>query len=354
MPVSRKKICSGDCVQTGDLRFDGYFYGAVLQRDKPNLIYGVGSGNLRFFCNGKEYPVARGNGRWRAELPPMPSVRDCLLKIANDESSDTAEVSFGDVFLLAGQSNMEWTVKQCRASRRVCDESPNGTDGELRLYNAPCDYCFDTRDELAGNVRWTSATAETAENFSCLGYLFGKFYKARVNVPVGLVATAIGGTSLVFWQKREVQTHLEEQGVTVFTDSSQPIFTPSLGYNALINPLTANSYKAVLWYQGESNSENELHYVSYGVQLEALIKSWRTEFDDSSLDFVLFQLARFKDNQKGFREVNRQLGEVALSVEGCYLVLNDDLGEWDNIHPNDKVTPALRAVDAYLSQRKRC
>lgn len=353
MPLSRKIIFSNnDCINSQSVKFDSYFDGAVLQRGKTNLIYGEGFGNLKFYCNGKEYAVTSNGKYWRVELPPMPAGGPYSLQIVGNGARDSVQAYFGDVFLLSGQSNMEWTMKQCSACEQVADETLQANDSLIRLFNIHCDFCNEQRDELKEKVKWTSAAVETVTDFSCLGYLFGKYYKRRVNVPVGLVATAVGGTSITFWQKREAQARLTERGVEIFTDVTQPIYTPTIGYNALINPLTAHSYKAVLWYQGESNTANEFHYGSYRQQLVALIKSWRDEFDDSSLQFVLFQLARFRDNRQGFCEVNRQIDEVAASTEGCCVVPNSDLGEWDNIHPNDKVTPAKRAVESILSLKR--
>lgn len=349
MALSRKILFKRNfCCKPSPPKFDVYFYGAVLQRDKTNLIYGLGCGDLKFYCDGKQYEVKHNGRYFNVLLPPMSAGGPHVLEVRDREFHDIAEVYFGDVFLLAGQSNMEWTSRQCSACKQVAEEIEKANDSLLRLYNVHCDYCPEERDELKENVRWTSAAPETVTDFSCLGYLFGRYYKQKANVPVGLVATAVGGTALTFWQNCGVQSTLIKRGVEIFTDAAQPIFTPSIGYNALINPLTANSYKAVLWYQGESNTENAAHYISYYNQLTALIKSWRKEFDDSSLVFVLFQLARFENNQRGFSEVNFQINRVSAEVENCYAVTSHDLGEFHNIHPNDKVTPAKRAVDVFF------
>lgn len=351
MSLSRKILFEQnfDCKSVTP-QFDGYFYGAVLQRDKPNVIYGTGSGDLKFLFDGKEYGVHCNGKYFNVVLPPVRSGGPHLLEISGGGFHDEAEVYFGDVFLLAGQSNMEWTSRQCSSCRQVSEEITKANDGLIRLFNAHCDYCAEEREELYESVKWVSATPETVTDFSCLGYLFGKYYRQSANVPVGLVATAVGGTALTFWQKRDIQSALEQNGTEIFTDSSQPIFTPSIGYNALINPLTANSYKAVLWYQGESNTENALHYGSYCEQLTALISSWRREFGDSSLEFALFQLARFEHNQRGFCSVNYQINKAAAKAGNCCVVPTHDLGEFRNIHPNDKLTPAKRAADVLLSK----
>lgn len=349
MSLSRKILSRKFFKKQQSFGFDSYFDGAVLQREKVNLIYGPCSGQPVFFFEGTEYQCVSNGKYWHTFLPPMPAGGPYTMDIVCENQRSSVQVFFGDVFLLAGQSNMEWTMAQCIASNKVAQELASANDNLLRLFNIHCDFCENARDQLKEDVAWVSATTSTVEKFSCLGYLFGKYYRARTNVPVGLVATAVGGTSLTFWQESQTQQKLVQEGVQIFVDKTQPIFTPSIGYNALINPLTANSYKAVLWYQGESNTENEMHFSCYQAQLVAMINSWRKQFDDSTLHFLLFQLARFENNQKGFCEVNFQINKVAELVSHCNVVVTHDLGEFHNIHPADKAIFAKRAVDSFLA-----
>ena len=349
MSLSRKILSRKFCDQPQPLGFDSYFDGAVLQREKVNLIYGTCSDQPIFRFEGTEYKCVSNGKYWHTFLPPIPAGGPYTMEIVCLNQRSSVQVFFGDVFLLAGQSNMEWTMAQCASSDKVSQELTSASDNLLRLFNIHCDFCENEREQLKENVAWVSATGATVENFSSLGYLFGKYYRARTNVPVGLVATAVGGTSLTFWQESQTQKKLVQDGVQIFVDKTQPIFTPSIGYNALINPLTANSYKAVLWYQGESNTENELHFSGYHAQLVALINSWRKQFGDSTLHFSLFQLARFENNQKGFCEVNFQINKVAENLSHCNVVVTHDLGEFHNIHPADKSIPAKRAVDSFLA-----
>ncbi len=349
MSLSRKSLLRKFCCESQSLGFVSYFDGAVLQREKINLIYGTCAKKPVFRFEGMEYQCVSNGKYWHTFLPPMPAGGPYTMEIVYGSQRSSVQVFFGDVFLLAGQSNMEWTMAQCISSDKVAQELAAANDNLLRLFNIHCDFCEDVRDQLNENVPWVSATMSTVEKFSCLGYLFGKYYRAGTDVPVGLVATAVGGTSLTFWQESQTQKKLVQEGVQIFVDKTQPIFTPSIGYNALINPLTANSYKAVLWYQGESNTENELHFSCYHSQLAAMINSWRKQFDDSTLHFLMFQLARFENNQKGFCEVNFQINKVAESVSHCNVVVTHDLGEFHNIHPADKAISAKRAVDCFIA-----
>lgn len=128
-------------------------------------------------------------------------------------------------------------------------------------------------------------------------------------------------------------------------------------YNAMIAPIT-ECPKGVIWYQGESNAGRP---DNYGELLKAMILSWREHFHNDKLPFFIVELAAFEHSEResaltsGWVKLQDIQRQVAEEMENVFLVPNRDLGEWNDIHPQDKKTLGERVVKAileYESQNK--
>lgn len=109
-------------------------------------------------------------------------------------------------------------------------------------------------------------------------------------------------------------------------------------YNGMLAPANNYAIKGVAWYQGESNAER---YQEYQKLLTALISDWRLKHDQGSFPFIIAQLPNFMDAKDqpsesswaNFR--NAQLN-TAQTIENTAITVNIDLGEWNDIHPQNK------------------
>lgn len=112
---------------------------------------------------------------------------------------------------------------------------------------------------------------------------------------------------------------------------------PAALYNAMLHPLINYSLKGVLWYQGESNTGNPQ---IYDQQLEALIKDWRGRWQKPGLPVIFAQLPGFMEYNYLPAESNwalhREATLKALRVPYTAMTVNIDLGEWNDIHPDNK------------------
>ncbi len=112
---------------------------------------------------------------------------------------------------------------------------------------------------------------------------------------------------------------------------------PTALYNAMIAPLTNQTIKGFLWYQGESDTE---HPETYGQLLPALISDWREHWSQGELPFIYVQLANFMD--VNYLPVESNWAELrdaqfhALTVPNTAMTVAIDLGEWNDIHPLNK------------------
>ena len=111
---------------------------------------------------------------------------------------------------------------------------------------------------------------------------------------------------------------------------------PAALYNGMIAPYTKHALKGILWYQGESNTDNPEEYEAL---LPALIRDWRNQWGQE-LPFLYVQLPNFMEvnylpsesQWAALREAQRK----TLRVPGTAMVVAIDLGEWNDIHPGNK------------------
>src|SRR5690606_35735848 len=89
--------------------------------------------------------------------------------------------------------------------------------------------------------------------------------------------------------------------------------------------------------QGESNADRPGEYADL---LKALIRDWRQKFNNSNLPFVYAQLPNFMEVTYLPSESNwaalRESQLKALSIPHTAMTVNIDLGEWNDIHPDNK------------------
>ena len=119
-------------------------------------------------------------------------------------------------------------------------------------------------------------------------------------------------------------------------------------------PLRNFAFDGFIWYQGESNCDNA---ASYGALLETLVNTRRQELETPDLKAYIIELAAFEhseltDNDWGWNRVQKEQRRTAEKMKGVWLVPNADLGEWNDIHPQDKKTVGERVVAAILQSRQ--
>ena len=108
-------------------------------------------------------------------------------------------------------------------------------------------------------------------------------------------------------------------------------------YNAMISPLTSYRIKGAIWYQGESNTSRALEYQTL---FPALIKDWRTKWNQGDFPFLYVQLPNFMEKKQDPSESSwaelREAQLKSLSLPNTAMAVAIDIGEWNDIHPLNK------------------
>jgi sialate O-acetylesterase len=137
------------------------------------------------------------------------------------------------------------------------------------------------------------------------------------------------------WQYKVGEVYTPRSGALGGGISAQN--QPSALYNAMIAPLINYSVKGFLWYQGEANTGRPEEYAKLQ---PALINDWRNKWKQPDAPFLYVQLPGFMDYNYLPSESNwatlRESQLISLSVPKTAMVSAIDLGEWNDIHPDNK------------------
>ncbi|MFG6432893.1 sialate O-acetylesterase [Roseateles sp. LYH14W] len=174
----------------------------VLQRDQPLNVWGQATPGqtLSIDLGGRSGTARAGtDGRWRVQLAPLPAGGPHRLVVKGDQTVTLNDVLIGDVWLLGGQSNMEWPLAQTDTGPQ---EMASPQNAQLRHLRVPHRASLKAEAEIAP-ARWVVAEPGRVAEFSAVGYHFAKQLQVVQGVPIGLINTAWGGSMLETWMSRE-------------------------------------------------------------------------------------------------------------------------------------------------------
>lgn len=345
-----------------------YSAGMVLQRDVPLTIKGQAAPREKVSVTlaGPQWTICRKakaskDGAWEVVLPALEAATDLTLTVEGQTGKlEYKDVAAGDVWVCSGQSNMFFRVFE------GLDIGETPADPNLRLYNMrPRYYVNDERwsDEAIARTQeldfyhpttWEACDGENMRDFSAVGYHFGKMLRDSLDVPVGLICNAIGGSPAEAWVPREalaegypeiledwfsntlVNQWCRDMGKVNLgypeTGATRHPFAPCYLFDAAIGSMEQFPVKGIVWYQGESNDYDiPMHEKLFGL----LVDSWRDNWDNPEMPFYFVQLSSLasRPSWPEFRDSQRRLAE---SIPYCEMAVSSDLGDLEDIHPRCK------------------
>jgi len=298
----------------------------VLQRGRKLPVWGwSGAGDrVSVRLSGKDTDVtvettAGGDGRWRTELPAQKAGGPLVMTVRGGSTVSFKDVLVGEVWLCSGQSNMEVPVApQPGVSwwKGVLDykkELAGAAVPGLRLFHVKTTWQRAPIQDVNGT--WAPSNAKSAAGFSGTAFFFGRKLRKELDVPVGLIAAAVGGMPI---------------------EQFSPHSGQAFWYNGMIAPVIPYGIRGAIWYQGETNlwAGDRANY--FGKQ-KALIDSWRQIWGQGDFPFYLAQLAPL-DYGDDLYSLPRfwEAQARTLTVANTGIVSTTDIGDVKDVHPRNK------------------
>ena len=284
------------------------------------------------------------DGNWRLAVATPAAGGPYTIVIRGQNTIHLENILIGEVWVCAGQSNMEmcetWGLPDVKA------ELPTCYNANIRFFRIPRTTSRYPQDDCPGE--WAVCDSNTLKQFSAAAYFFGKKLNHDLNVPIGLIQAAWGGTPAEVWAPEQLVDHddlLREAAEKQKPADGWP-YKPGYCYNAMIAPLTPLAVAGAIWYQGESNTAAP---ETYGRLLTTMIASWRAAWS-LPLSFYYVQIAPFVYGVKDQASVLREQQSQVMHVEHTGMVVISDLGiDTTNIHPKDKHDVGYRLADWALA-----
>lgn len=382
-PMPREDVVEVPAISDGLCVANAFQSNMVLQRDKPLSIWGWASPGepITVSFAGQSAQTTAGADRfWKASLPALPAnTTPATMTVAGQEETVTLEnILVGDVWVLGGQSNMEFEIAKVDDGML---EIVSANFPEIRLLTMPQGKGFDAvrsferlhewSDWFGRHFRkgdWEVCSPDTVREFSAIGYVFGRRLHMASRVPIGLIDASIGGTTVETWTPeavlrsiagKETEDKLREwneriaaydaeadlrqrianyeaqkeqrakEGNPLPADSQPPSDLrpgpaadrnrPGFCYASVIHPLEGLAVCGAVFHQGYNNCfEGSAGARLYHQVFGKMIQSWRAAFGDPRLPFGIISLCTDGEPQTATRFVEPMLDIGALIREAQY------------------------------------
>ena len=330
--------------------------GMVLQREKSISIWGWGDPGAEVTA---EFSGAMGSSRiaadrrWVIEFPPMPanSKGQRLTVRSGDVEITLSDILIGDVWILGGQSNMEFELAKVENGSL---EIISANYPLIRVLTVP--YAQGPKQHLSfprlhqwsdwskrhfRKGDWNACTPDIAKELSAIGFVFARRLHQASRVPIGVIDASRGGTTVETWTPMSVLKKIEgsvtraklsefedsarqwdakadlskrieqhqvwlkrqvEEGKEIPEDRKSPPNDlrpgpignhnyPGHCYAGMISPLEGLSIKGAIFHQGYNNAfDGTLGMRLYKEVFPEMIRAWREAFGDPQMPFGILSL----------------------------------------------------------------
>lgn len=347
-----------------------YASGMVLQQKSVFQLKGKSTPNANMMFsaswdNVKVYTNADSEGNFSFKVTvPEASTKTYALHIYELQkkgnrdvvkaSRNITQVYAGEVWFCSGQSNMQMPVQgSWGLMNNYQEEIKNANYPMIKLLsvaasgknNHPAD---DT--DLWSN--WVACSPSTIPDFSALAYCFGRELYKNLNIPIGLIQCAYGGSNAEAWVSLEtartipaLKTQLDKcaqydfhrDSVSKYLGMKNEFQVPTLLYNTMVHPMINFPIRGVIWYQGEANAWGSSYYTAL---MDSLISSWRKDWG-YKFPFYTVQLAAYQtpaefQEKSNWAALRWDQWKTSQQMDSTGMATAVDVGNATDIHPKNK------------------
>ena len=318
----------------------------VFSAGQPIRVYGTGEGTAEITFAGETRTAIAAQGVWEVEFPPMAYGGPYVLTMKLPYGEEILEdIYVGEVYLMAGQSNMQFKLKESNAPKELYRKNPY-----LRMFSTDR---LEKSDRFTPADGWVTAEEDSVRDWSALGYLAGDLISRRKHIAVGIITCYQGASVIESWLPKGI---LAEHGIALSPkvlhgDHFYHEFSLWNGEGVLhdfaLSQAVPFGLSGVVWYQGESNAtpaEGEVYFK----ELELFIGTLRKEFRREDLPVAVVCLADNVDREQvGWKAVQKAQIQAGEAIPYVKTVLCADICETDQIHPPTKHLLAERIADVF-------
>jgi sialate O-acetylesterase len=327
----------------------------VLQQQTEVAIWGKADRNssvkVTTSWNGKSYSTkASAEGTWKIKVSTPKAGGPYEITISDGKMLKLKNVLIGEVWVCSGQSNMEMPMKGFKNQPILgsSDAVALSANPNIRLFTVKKATSIEPLDDFSGD--WKTCIPENVYEFSATAYYFGRMLNKALDVPIGLINTSWGGTRIEPW--------ISEMGCKNFDwvklPEKKPVEnlsqqTPTVLFNAMINPIVGYGIRGGIWYQGESNRNEPDKYEKL---LPGLVENWRSVWGIGEFPFYFVQIAPFDYGPIGLNSAYLREAQLKAStaIPNIGMACIMDIGEKDCIHPANKEAGGKRLALLALAQ----
>lgn len=313
--------------------------GMVIQRDRETLITGKGPSYqlLTLTIEDEVYTtITNETGYFEFTINEREASFDPVsITISNGVKAKKTvnDILFGDVYLFAGQSNMQWTTA---SSDYKPEDIENLVNSNVRFFAQDVTTAT-TKQSSVKNGRWFKPTSFNCLNFSAIATMTASILGTdlKTDVPIGIITAYQGDTNIANWMGPEYY--------------SGSVSTKYLHYNAMVYPLKGTNLTGVVWYQGCNNSASGCDYKEL---LHQLFANYRDIFNNDRLAFFVIGLACYdgdNGNNFDFSYVRESQALACEEDDRAFFISICDDGDPTYIHPKAKRYICIRVAKSIES-----
>lgn len=376
----------------------------MLQRNANVNVWGWASPNSKVnvqFAGQSKDVKANAKGEWLVKLAPMKENAKPQSMFISENGASPVEIKnilVGEVWVLGGQSNMAFGLSgaDCyNEYKEIVKKYP------IRFFNQGNDAsktaCKTPQEDSYKYARWADCQTQPCGGFSAVGLIFATEISEKLNVPVGLLYTAISGTNMYSWfpqdvwdndpmieherkaWERRLKNYDYEKALAKWQKkvddyeaevkkakaegkeppkrhySTTPTFKPRTDspdlyrtrcelYNGRINPIKRFTVRGVYWYQGCNDGYMKEKFKESFI---CLMNAWRDAFKNPNMPFVAVQLPSW-GTKAPWAEVRQQQYDACRELKNAGIACSIDTGLEDDIHPKDKLPIGKRSAAVAL------
>ena len=305
----------------------------VLQREADVNLWGEAAPgekvNIVTSWNKKRYrTVTDDEGKWSVKVSTPEAGGPYSVRISDGETVVLDNILIGDVWICAGQSNMEmpvigfWGQPVNNSAETIVNSINDRNVRFATVERQTSDYRMD--DCKTG---WCVPSMATTPSFSAIGYFFAKEVSEVLDIPIGVINVSWGSARMESFMTRESILKVEDEKLYDRINRDKAIQKrPEMMYNGMLYPIHKYTAKGFLWNQGAANKQDWRTYADLMVEMVHL---WRDLWGDDSMPFYNVQVAPFafgKPDNIDMALIIEAQYEAVRRLENAYMVPMSDLG----------------------------